>query len=89
MEQPIGRHAATHPVSSLGLAEADRYHRSVAVGIVTDVLAMLPDLPGHKGQAARSAAYLLLEHTCPWLDQPSRDELALMCERAAARFRTV
>lgn len=34
---------------------------------------------------ARSAAYLLLELTCPDLGTTSLDELSLACERAAVR----
>lgn len=80
-DRPTAGASATRP-----LAELDRERRGIVVRIVSEILAMLPDLPGHRGQAARSAAHLLLEHTCPWLDPASRDELALTCERAAVRY---
>lgn len=59
--------------------------RAVVIGILTDVIGMAPDLPGHRGQAARSAAHLLLSHSCPWLDADARADLARTCELAAAR----
>jgi hypothetical protein len=59
--------------------------RAVVIGILTDVIAMAPDLPGDRGQASRSAALLLLEHTCGWLSAEERADLARTCELAAAR----
>ncbi|HWU23341.1 MAG TPA: hypothetical protein VN088_17510 [Nocardioides sp.] len=59
--------------------------RDVVIGILTDVIRMAPDLPGHRGQASRSAALLLLDHTCPWLTAAERADLARTCELAAVR----
>lgn len=59
--------------------------RALVIGILTDVIAMTPELPGHRGQAARSAALLLLGESCPWLSADERADLALTCELAAAR----
>jgi hypothetical protein len=61
--------------------------RALVIGILTDVIAMAPELPGHRGQAARSAAHLLLSHSCPWLDAEARADLGRTCELAAARHR--
>ena len=39
--------------------------------------------PGMVGTRARSAAHLLLELTCPELDDDALHELSVACERAA------
>jgi len=40
---------------------------------------------GHVGMRARSAAHLLLELTCPDLDEGTIQALSAACERAATR----
>lgn len=59
--------------------------RAVVTGILTDVIAMTPDLPGDRPLSARAAARLLLDHTCPWLSAEERADLARTCELAASR----
>jgi hypothetical protein len=66
------------------LADRGMRTRSSVFSLCIEAVAFGREVDGPVvGTRARSAAYLLLELSCPELDDPELTELSLACERAA------
>jgi hypothetical protein len=82
---PFERLTALSMVVDRQLRERGQQTQATVFNLCIEAIAFGREvLPGQVGPRARSAAHLLLELSCPELDDDSLTELSRACERAAA-----